>query len=105
MGAGLGERDLSRRLQHRKRLEAPGELSRPTRIDEPELRADLAPGGGAAIERTLCHNVCEACLGLRGTQCVEDPALGLMSRTHDRACIVQRHLWVQGRAGQTYDSL
>ena len=64
MGAGLGERDLSRRLQHRECLQAPCELRRPAGIDEPEPRADLAPEGGAAVKRTLCHNVLEARLRL-----------------------------------------
>ena len=75
MGAGLGKRDLSRRLQHRERLQTPGELSRPTCIDEPEMRADLAPEGSAALKRTPCHNVLKASLELRRTQCLEDLAL------------------------------
>ena len=75
MGAGCGQRNRSLRLQHHERLQAPGELRRPTGIDEAELCADLAPEGGAALARTLCHNGLEACLGLGRTQCLEDLTL------------------------------
>ena len=75
MGARLGKRDLSRRLQYRERLQAPRELRRPAGIDEPELCADFAPEGGAAVKRTPCHNVLKACLGPGRTQCLEYLAL------------------------------
>ena len=75
MGAELGKRDLSRRLQHRERLQTPCELRPPAGIDKAELRAHLAPKGSAALKRTPCHNVLEASLELRRTQCLEDLAL------------------------------
>ena len=75
MGAGLRERDLSRCLQHRERLQAPGELGAPAGIDKSELRANLPSKRHAAGKRALCHNVLEAHSGLRRTQGLEDLAL------------------------------
>ena len=75
MGTRRGQRELSRGLQHLERRQAPGELRRSAGIDEPELRADFAPEGGAALARTLCHNVTETRLSLGRTQCLEDLAL------------------------------
>ena len=76
MGAGRGQRNPSLPLQHRECLQAPGELRRPTGIDEAELRADLAPQRSAALARTVCHNGRKACPGLGRTQGVENLALG-----------------------------
>ena len=75
MGTRRGQRELSRALQHLERRQAPGELRRPAGIDEPELCADFTPEGGAALARTVCHNVTETRLGLGRTQCLEDLAL------------------------------
>ena len=75
MGTRRGQRELSRALQYLQRRQATGELRRPAGIDEPELRAHFAPEGGAALARTLCHNVTETRLGLWRTQCLEDLAL------------------------------
>ena len=67
--------------------------------DPRALRAHFAPEGGAALARTLCHNVTETRLGLWRAQCLEDLALERMPWiTHERASFVQPHLWVQGRA-------
>ena len=76
MGAGRGQRNRALRLQHLERLQAPGELSRPTGIDEAELRADLAPQRGAALACTVCHNVTETRLGLGRTKGLENLTLG-----------------------------
>ena len=76
MGAGRGQRNLLFRLQHLERLQAPGELRRPTGIDEAELRADLTTQRSAALARTVCHNGRKACPGLGRTQGMENLALG-----------------------------
>ena len=47
----------------------------PRASTNPELCADFTPEGGAALARTVCHNVTETRLGLGRTQCVEDLAL------------------------------
>ena len=75
MGTRRGQRELARGLQHLERLQASGELGSPAGIDEAELRADLAGEGGAALERTVCHNGFESRLGFGRAQCVEDLAL------------------------------
>ena len=75
MGTRRGQRNRALRLQHRERLQAPGELSRPTGVDEAELRADFTPESGTALKHTLCHNGLEARLGLGRAQCLEDLAL------------------------------
>ena len=75
MEAGRRQRNPSLHLQYRERLQAPGELRRPAGIDEVELRADLAPEGGAALTRTLCHNAPETRLGLGRTKRLENLAL------------------------------
>ena len=75
MGAGRRERNLSRRVQHRERLQTPGELRCPAGIDKAELRTHLAPQGSAAGKPTLCHNVLQARSGLGRTQGLQDLAL------------------------------
>ena len=75
MGTGRGKCNLSCRLQHRERLQTPGELRCPAGIDKAELRAHLAPQGSAAGKPTLCHNVLQARSRLGRTQGLQDLAL------------------------------
>ena len=101
MGAGCGQRNPSLRLQHLKRLQAPGELRRPTGINEPELRADFAPEGGAALARTLPVPQCDR--GAPGPRAHAGSGGSVSGAawpriTHERASFVQPHLWVQGSA-------
>ena len=75
MGTSHRQRNPSLRLQHRERLQAPGELRGPTGIDEAEPRADFAPQRGAALARALCHKGLKARSGFRCAQCPENLAL------------------------------
>ena len=56
--------NASFRLQHRKRLQAPGELRRSAGIDKAELRAELARERGATLEGALPCNELNPCPGL-----------------------------------------
>ena len=75
VGTRRRQSNLSLGLQHRERLQAPCELRGPAGIDESELRADFTPQSGTALERTVCHNGLEACLGLGRTKRLENLAL------------------------------
>ena len=50
---------------------AAGELSRPARIDKPELHADLTPEGSAVVERALRQNGLQTRLRGGRRQCIE----------------------------------
>jgi len=67
---------------------SPSNAHRPAGIDEPELRADFAPEGGAALARTLCHNVTETRLSLGRAQCLENLALEPHAMDYTRAAFL-----------------